>query len=64
MVQAAEAVADITLDKPGRPGPGLGYFRQCGVTAAAGPETMRAAREHRLVYRFQQDADCFADYFI
>jgi hypothetical protein len=36
MVQAPEAVGDITLNKPGRPFPGLGYLRQRGMAAAAG----------------------------
>ena len=64
MAQAAEAVGNITLDKPGRPGPGPGYFRQCGMAAAAGTETMRTAGKTRLVVRLQQDAHYFADQFI
>jgi hypothetical protein len=64
MVQAAEAVGDVTLNKPGCPGPGLGYFRQCGMAAAAGTETMRTAGEPGLVIRLQQDAHHFADQLI
>ena len=41
LVKAAEAVADITLDKPGRPGPGLAYLPQCGMTPSPFPETVR-----------------------
>src|ERR1700719_874026 len=64
MVQAPEAVGDITLDKPGRPFPGLGYLRQRGMAAAAGTETMRAAGEPRFIIRFQENAHYFADEFI
>ncbi len=64
MVQAAEAVGDITLNEPGCPGPGCGYFRQCGMTAAAGTETVRAAGEPRLIIRLQENAYYFANEFI
>jgi len=40
MIQAPEAIGNITLDKPGCPGPGAGYLRQCGMAAAAGTETV------------------------
>ena len=61
MIQAPETVGDITLDEPGRSGPHIGYLRQRGMAAPAGTETMRAAGELRLVIRFQQDANHFAD---
>jgi hypothetical protein len=40
MVSAAEAVRDITLDKPHGTGPGLLHFPQRGVTAPPFPETV------------------------
>jgi hypothetical protein len=64
MVQAPEAIGNVSLDKPGCPGPGAGYLRQCGMAAAAGTETMRTARKPGLVIRLQQDAHYLADQFI
>jgi hypothetical protein len=63
MVQAAEAVCDITLDEPGGPGPGFLDFPERGMAAASFPEPVRLVREPRLVDRLQQEADHFADEF-
>ena len=64
VVQRPEAVRDVSLDKPGRPGPDVFHFAQRGVAATAGPETVGPAGELRLVIRFQQEADHFADKFV
>ena len=64
VVQRPEAVGDVSLDKPGRPGPDVFHFAQRGVAAAARAETVRAAGELRLVICLQQEADHFADEFI
>ena len=61
VIQAAEAVGDISFDKPGGPGPGVVYLPQCGVTSPEFPEPVRGVRELRLIKRFQQQADHFAD---
>jgi hypothetical protein len=45
VVEAAEAVGDVTLDEPGRPGPVVGHLGQRRVAAPAGTETVRAGRE-------------------
>ena len=64
MVQAAEAVGNISLDKPHGPGPGLLDFPQRGMTAAPFPETVRPARKLRLVIRLQQEPHHLAGEFI
>src|SRR3984893_13701804 len=61
VAETAEAVGDVSLDKPHGPGPGLLYFPQRGMTAPPFPEAMRPARERRLVIRFQQEAHYLAD---
>jgi hypothetical protein len=61
VIQAAEAVGDISFDKPGGPGPGVVYLPQCGATSPEFPEPVRGVRELRLIKRFQQQADHFAD---
>jgi len=61
VIQAAEAVGDISFNKPGGPGPGVVYLPQCGMTSPESPEPVRAVRELRLVKCFQQQADDFAD---
>jgi hypothetical protein len=40
MVQGPETIGDITLDEPHRSAPLALDLIQCGVTAAASPETM------------------------
>src|SRR5438874_768023 len=64
MVQRSEAVGDISLDKPGRPGPDVFRLAQCGVASEAGAETVGAAGELRLAIRLQQEPYHFADQFI
>ena len=61
MVKRPETIGDVSLDEPGRPGPGVGYLAQCGVAAAAGAETVGTVGERRLVVRLQQEADHLAD---
>ena len=61
MVGAAEAVRDITLDEPHGTGPSLLHFPQCGVTASPFPEAVGTVRKLRLVIRFQQEPNYFAD---
>src|SRR5262245_29009764 len=55
VAETAEAVGDVSLGKPHGPGPGLLYFPQRGMTASPFPETVRPARELRLVIRLQQE---------
>jgi hypothetical protein len=55
VAETAEAVGDVSLDKPHGPGPGLLYFPQRGMTAPPFPETMRPARKLRLEIRLQQE---------
>ena len=64
VVETPETVGDVSLDKPGCPGPCFGHFAQRGVAAAAGAETVGTVGELRLVVRLQQEADHFADEFI
>ena len=64
MVERPVAVGDITLDKPHGARPGLADLPQCGVTSASFPESVRPAREPRLVDRLQQEADHFADQLV
>src|SRR6266496_3192292 len=40
MVKAAETIGDVSLDKPGCPGPVCCHFAQRGVAATAGTETV------------------------
>ena len=42
----------------------VGYLPQCGVTASAGAEPVRAVGELRLVVRLQEEADHFADQLV
>jgi hypothetical protein len=64
VIQAAEAVGDVALNKPGYPGPGFAYLPQCGMTPSPFPEAVRPVREDRLVIRLQEETDHFADQFI
>src|SRR3974377_2307770 len=64
MVKTAEAVGNVSLDKPGCPGPFSCHLAQGGVAAATGTETVRAARKPRLVISLQQEADYLAHEFI
>jgi hypothetical protein len=61
MVKAPEAVRDVSLDEPGRPGPGALNLTERGVAAPAGAETVRAAGELRLVIRLKEQAHHLAD---
>ncbi len=61
VIQAAEAVRDVSFNKPGGPGPGVVYLPQRGVTPPEFPEAVRTVRELRLVNRFEQQADYLAD---
>src|SRR6266702_2575302 len=40
VIQRPEAVRDVSLDEPARPGPVFGYAAQCRVAAPAGTETV------------------------
>ena len=64
VVKRPEAIGDVSLDEPGRPGPGVGHLPQRGVAAPAGPETVGAVGELRLVVRLQQQAHHFADQLV
>ncbi len=64
VIELIETPSDVTLDKPGRSRPIDRHLRQCGVTATAGTETVRAIGKLRLVIRLQKQADHFADEFI
>src|SRR5262249_44438162 len=64
MVEAPEAVGDVTLDEPGRPFPGVDHLAERGVTSPAGTETVGSVGERRLVVRLQQQPDHFTDEFI
>ena len=61
VVKLIEAPGDVAFDKPGRSRPGARHLTQGGVAAPAGPVTVRAVRELRLVVRLQQQADHFAE---
>ncbi len=61
MVETAEAVGDVSLDKPCGPGPGVVYLPQRGMTPSPFPEPVRPVGEHRLVIRLKKQADHFAD---
>src|SRR3954451_18719104 len=61
MVEAAETVGDVSLDEPGRSGPGISHFPQRGVTASTGPKPVGSVGERRLVVRLQQQAHDFPD---
>ena len=45
MIKTPEAVGDVSLDEPGRSGPGVGYLPQRGVAAPAGTEPVGAVGE-------------------
>jgi site-specific DNA recombinase len=61
VVQGPEAIGDISLDEPGRPGPDVFHLAQCGVAAPAGTETVGTAGKPRFVIRLQQEADHLAN---
>ena len=61
VIEAAEAVGDVSLDEPGRPGPGIGHLPQRGMAAPAGAEPVRPVGEHRLVVRLKQQAHHLPD---
>ena len=64
MIKTPEAVGDVTLDEPGRPGPVMRHLPQRGVAAPAGPETMRPVGELRLIIRLKQQAHHLADQLV
>jgi len=64
MVKPVEALGDVALDKPARPGPGLRHLAQCGVATPAGPVTVGMLGELRLVVRLQQQAQHFAEQLV
>jgi len=64
MIKAPETVGNITLDKPGCPGPGLSHVPQCGMASPTGTETVRIIGELRLVIRLKQQADHLAEQLI
>ena len=64
VAKAAEAVGDITLDKPCSPGPGIMYLPQRGMTPSPFPEPVRQVREPWFVVRLKKQAHHFADEFI
>ena len=64
MVKLVEAPGDVTLDKPGCPGPGDRHLAQGGVAAPAGPVTVGVLGELRLVVRLQQQAHDFAEQLV
>src|SRR5712671_5560709 len=60
MVKTAEAVGDVTLDKPCGPGPGVVYLPQRGMAPSFSSEPVRIIRELRFVVRLKEQADHFA----
>src|SRR5438876_8712169 len=64
VVQSSEAVRDISLDKPGRPGPGIVDLPQCGMASAPFPEPVREVGETWLVVCLKKQAHYFADELI
>jgi site-specific DNA recombinase len=60
VVKTAEAVGDVTLNKPCGPGPGVVYLPQRGMTPSSFPEPVRPVREPRVVVRLKKQADHFA----
>ena len=64
MVKLVEAAGDVALDKPGRSRPGVRHLAQRGVAPPAGPETVGAVGELRLVVRLQQQTHDFADQLV
>src|SRR6266498_5223934 len=59
-----KTVGDVSLDEPGRPGPGFCYLPQSGMAASAGAEAVRAIGEGRFVVCLQQQAHHFTDQLI
>lgn len=63
VIQRPEAVGDVSLDEPGRPGPSVGDLPQRGVTASPWPEPVGPIGERRFVVCLQQQADHLTDEF-
>ena len=61
MIQGPETVGDVSLDEPGRPGPGDRHLAQCRVASSPGTETVGVVRERRFVVRLQEQAHHLAD---
>jgi len=64
MIKTPEAVGDVTLDEPGRPGPGVDHLPQRGMAAPAGTKTVGPVGELDVVVRLQQQAHHLADQFV
>ena len=60
VVETAEAVGDVTLDKPCGSGPGVLYLPQRGMTPPSFPEPVRPVRKPRIVVRLEKQAYHFA----
>ena len=63
-IESVEALRDVALDKPAGPGPGSRHLAQGGVAAPAGPVTVGAVGELRLVVRLQQQTHDFAEQLV
>ncbi len=64
VAETAEAVRDVSLDKPHGPGPGFLNLPECDVTPAPFPEPVRHARKARLADRLQKKADHLTDQLV
>src|SRR5262249_21347705 len=64
MTQRPEAVADVSLNEPHGPGPGVADLPQRGMTPFVSPEPVRPVRELRLVVRLKEQARHFADQLV
>lgn len=64
MIEFPETVGDISLDEPGRSGPGVGHLTQSGVASPARPVPVGVVGELRLIERRQEQAHYFADQFV
>ena len=62
--QRPEAVADVSLNEPHGPGPGVVDLPQRGMTPSVPPEPVRPVGELRLVVRLKEQADHLADQLV
>ena len=63
VVQRPETVSDVSLNEPGRRGPGIRDLPQRAMTALPWPESVGPIGERRLVVRLQQQAHHLTDEF-